>query len=714
MNASQGRRRIAASALAILAAAAFLAALAGGYSLRAIADSEQFAERATAALDDEDVRAEIAKRTAERLVAAKPDLVAVQPVIEGVVSGIAGQSAFQGLFRSAVRDLHRAVFEQDVNTLTLTLVDIGTTIRGTLAAVQPKLAKEIPAGSDTTVLDADPPAALLGLVRLTEAVKWLPLLFLLIGLAAAFSAARIAADSRRAVVTLGVSIALGAALALVGLRAAKAIVLTAVDDQGARDAVSAIWDAYLSDLGTALILFAACGAVLAAAASSMLRPVDVGAQVARGWAAVSTVPERPRMRFVRALLLIVVGAAIIVARDEFVELVAILIGLYVAYAGVAELMRLTISDSEFAAADRRRGRATLVAAAIGAVAIVVAGVALIGVGGISATSLAIVSEGCNGSKQLCDRPLDEVAFASTHNSMSAATNPGWLFAQQEKGLPDQLRDGIHGLLIDAHYGIETEDGTVKTDFSGKTEGERKALEDEVGTDTLDAALRIRDRIVNSETVGEREIYLCHGFCEPGAIRASAAFKQIRDFLAANPSEVLVIVIEDYVKPTEIAALVESSGLRAYVYDGPVGPPWPTLQEMIDSGGRILMLAENDDGGNAIPWYHLAYGSLVQETPFSFERPAQLTDPDLLAASCEPNRGPARASLFLINHWIDTSPAPRPSNAAKVNTPEALRARVAECEARRGLLPGLIAVDFYLQGDVFAVVDELNAESPQAP
>ena len=42
--------------------------------------------------------------------------------------------------------------------------------------------------------------------------------------------------------------------------------------------------------------------------------------------------------------------------------------------------------------------------------------------------------------------------------MSAATNPGWLFAQQEKGLPDQLRDGVHGLLIDAHYGLETEGG----------------------------------------------------------------------------------------------------------------------------------------------------------------------------------------------------------------------------------------------------------------
>ncbi len=641
MNGSQGRRRIAASALAILAAIAFLAALAGGYSLRAIADSEQFAERAAAALDNEDVRAEIGRRAAERIVAAEPNLIAVQPVIEGVVTGIAGQGVFQDLFRSAVRDLHRAVFDRDVNTLTLTLVDIGTTIRGTLVAADPKLAKKIPAGTEATILDSEPPPALVGLVRVTEKARWLPLALLLIGLISAFAATRVAPDARRATVTLGVSIALGAALALVGMRAAEAIVLTAIDDQGARDAAAGIWDAYLGDLGTALILFAGCGAVLAAAASSLLRPVDVGAQVGRAWSAATAIPESGRMRIARALLLIAAGVAIVIAHNEFVELVVILIGLYVAYAGVAELMRLTISETELETAERKRGRAALIAAGIGAVAIVIAGAVLIGVGGISEKSQAIATEGCNGSQELCDQPFDQVAFAATHNSMSAASNPGWLFAQQEKGLPDQLRDGVHGLLIDAHYGLETEGGTVKTELSSKSSAERRALQEELGPEALNAALRIRDRIVNSETVGERAVYLCHGFCEPGAIKASTAFGQIRDFLAANSDEVLVVVIEDYVDPAEIAALVESTGLIDYVYKGPVGEPWPSLQTMIDSGGRVLMLAENDAGGTAIPWYHPAYESLVQETPYSFQRPRQLTDPAELRCQLRAQPRPRR-------------------------------------------------------------------------
>ncbi len=100
---------------------------------------------------------------------------------------------------------------------------------------------------------------------------------------------------------------------------------------------------------------------------------------------------------------------------------------------------------------------------------------------------------------------------------------------------------------------------------------------------------------------------------------------------------------------------------------------------------------------------------MQETPYSFKKPAQLTAPDRLEASCEPNRGPADAPLFLINHWIDTSPAPRPSNAAKVNTRNALLDRVHHCQDQRDLVANLIAIDFYREGDLFGATAELNSE-----
>ena len=83
----------------------------------------------------------------------------------------------------------------------------------------------------------------------------------------------------------------------------------------------------------------------------------------------------------------------------------------------------------------------------------------------------------------------------------------------------------------------------------------------------------------------------------------------------------------------------------------------------------------------------------------------------MPARCAPNRGPADAPLFLINHWVTTDPAPRPSNAAEVNAYAPLRARARECERIRHHVPNLLAVDFYRRGDVFKVADTLNREVP---
>jgi hypothetical protein len=703
------RQRLATFVLAAAAAVAMLGAAVSGYAGRALFNSDQFAERASAALDNDAVTSQAAKRLTDELVALQPNLVAVRPVLEGALGGIIHGGAFQDVFRAGVADVHRAVFEQDENTVTLTLADIGATVRGTLAAIDPKLAKKIPRQQDLALVDDELPAPLATAVSIADSFRWLPLLLLLIAVGAGGGAVRLASDARHGWATIGAFLSLASILAIVGLHALLAIVLTSIDSSAGRDAAAGVWDAFVGDLETALILLAVCGAVIAAAASSLLRPVDIGSQVARAWGVATTVPETPRWRFVRAVALIAAGVLIVLRNTEFLSLLATLLGLYIAYAGVAELMRLTTASPDEAADDQRRGRTVIVAVGITSGVILGLGALFIGVGGLSERSLAVQTEGCNGSDTLCDRALNDVAIPATHNSMSAASNPRWFFAQQEKGISQQLRDGVRGLLIDAHYGVETQDGTIKTDLSDVSNSERQALEDEIGPEALDAALRIRDRIVGSPEVGSRSVYFCHGFCEVGAITIDRVFGDITDFLAANPDEVLVVVIEDYVDPADIATAAQSTGLFDYIYKGPITEPLPTLAQMINSGGRVLMLAENDAGDETIPWYHLAYDTLVQETPYSFQKPAQLTDPELLPASCEPNRGPADAPMFLINHWIDTSPAPKPSNAAKVNTREALLNRIHHCEEQRDLLANLIAVDFYREGDLFGATAELNAE-----
>jgi hypothetical protein len=707
---SSSSRRVLTSILAVLSAIVLLGALVSGYATLALFDSDQFSERATAALDDEAVKDEIGRLVTENLVLnAQADLVAAQPVIEGVVSGIVGGSVFQSLFETGVRDVHRAVFQQDLNTATLTLADIGTVLRGALQALQPKLAKQIGANADVEVTAVEPPTWVTEIAQAAEGIAVLSLILLVAGICLAAAAGWLSRERRRTVLNLGVAIAIAGVATIAALGVGRALLLARVEDPGVREAADAVWGVFFDDLRMALFLFAACGAVVAAAASSLLAPVDLRSRLEHYRDRIAQVPERGWLRALRALALIVVGLVVIASREQVIGLVVTFAGLLIAYAGVAELMRMTMSAGPEHEAQERYGRRTLIATGVVAGAIFLAGAGFVALGGTREESLEIETVGCNGSEALCDRPLDQTAFAATHNAMSATSNEGFLFGMQEAGFADQLRDGVRALLIDAHYGQPTESGEIKTDLSDLTGAERKTYEQELGTDGLEAALRIRDRVVNSPTTGERDVYLCHRFCELGAVPVLDAFRTYRDFLAANPDEVLVIVIEDYVAPEDIEKAVVKSGLIDYVHKGAVGPPWPTLQEMIDSGGRALIMAEKDAGGGEIPWYHEVYDELVQETPFRFRNPEALTDRAGLAASCEPNRGPDDATMCLINHWVDTSPAPRPSNARKVNAEEVLLKRIRRCERIRGLPAGLIAVDFYREGDVFEVVEQLNAE-----
>jgi len=61
----------------------------------------------------------------------------------------------------------------------------------------------------------------------------------------------------------------------------------------------------------------------------------------------------------------------------------------------------------------------------------------------------------------------------------------------------------------------------------------------------------------------------------------------------------------------------------------------------------------------------------------------------------------------MNHWSETSPAPKPSNAQIVNAYDFLLKRARACRRERKMMPNLIAVDFYRTGDLLRVVDTMN-------
>jgi len=444
-------------------------------------------------------------------------------------------------------------------------------------------------------------------------------------------------------------------------------------------------------------MYGGIGVVLAAAGSSLLERLDVsdvGQWLGRLLVAE---PRRRSVRLARGVAITAAGVLAVLAPNAMLSVLIVAGGLLVAFLGLREVFAVVLHATP---AHVRLGRALAASGegwAVGGVLVVllaalfVSGIAIAkrsGAGGRTPTTI----DACNGAAALCDRRVDEVVFAGTHNAMASADVPTWMFPQQERGIVAQLEDGVRALLVDVRYGTRVGD-RVRTELSGP---QRVAAERVLGPEGAAAAMRIRDRMVGGAE-GATGLYLCHGFCELGALPLDSTLRAIHEFLVRHPNEVVLLVIEDYVRPRDLARAFERSGLAELVYRGSPRARWPQLRELIGRDERVVVLIES--GRRDVPWLLPAF-AVLQETPYTFP-----TAGDTL--SCAPNRGGTSGSLLQVNHWIQTTPAPRPSNATIVNSLDALLERAHRCERSRGRRPNVIAVDFYRTGALLRATRILN-------
>jgi hypothetical protein len=249
-------------------------------------------------------------------------------------------------------------------------------------------------------------------------------------------------------------------------------------------------------------------------------------------------------------------------------------------------------------------------------------------------------------------------------------------------------------MIDPHYGVVDSRGRVRTDL--RAEGtNRNRVARRLGAEAVRVAERLAGRLGLVPGEGDREIFLCHTLCELGAERMGSTLGEIRGFLERNRAEVLVLFVESSVDPDDVEHEFEEADLEQYLATLSRGRTLPTLREMIASGRRLVVLDEKD-GGDA-SWYHPGF-VFAQDT-----RIGSLLDS---RTACDPNRGTPESPLFLMNHWIDRFPPPLSENR-RIDDRDTLLRRVRSCRLRRGVVPNLIAVDFYEHGDVIAAARELN-------
>ena len=697
-------RAAGSTALVVLGALLLALSIVALWANDTLFDGDRFSGTAVDAVQQAPVRAEITRVVVEQLIAQKPDLITVRPLLETVANTAITSPFFKKVLISALLQVHHTLFDTERGTLVLNLSDAMILVINGLKAFDATLVEGIPAEVQAGLITIAERNYATALVEIADDVALIALVLPLLALLAFAAAILLSRNRRGAVTSAGIATALAAVFLWLALDIGRGILLDQFSSEATADAVRAVWDTFLASLHAWLWVMGIAGVVLAAAASATLRVAEARAQLEALRRRLTTIPDSRAGRLVYAAGALLLGAVMVAYPDSVVSIAVRAAGLLALYFGGTELLRLTglaaHAQTEGARPPKPLGVSfnprPLAGAAL-AVACVFAGLVLwFNRDTLRGDSIAEAGEiqRCNGFSALCDRPLNEVAFAGSHNSMSAARSSGWYLANHDGTMDEQLNAGIRAFLIDAHYGFNAEKG-VRTDFASNPH--RAKIEAEIGPEAIAAATRLGDRMGKVSANAKREVFLCHGFCELGATPLVSGLRSFTDFLKANPHDVLIIFFEDYVSPEEIENGFKKSGLDQYVYTHTPGQPWPTLRQMIEAETRVLVLSENA-GDQARPaWYHDGW-ALAQETTYQFST--------IDSFVCTPNRGKAENSLFLINHWLEKMPS-SPGDAAIINAYDFLLARARRCQQERVILPNIFAINFFEIGDLLRVTDALN-------
>ncbi|GER49290.1 PLC-like phosphodiesterases superfamily protein [Striga asiatica] len=172
-------------------------------------------------------------------------------------------------------------------------------------------------------------------------------------------------------------------------------------------------------------------------------------------------------------------------------------------------------------------------------------------------------------------PFNKYAFLTTHNAFAIDDGqPRLTFTNQEDTISQQLNNGVRGLMLDTY------------DYEG-------------------------------------DIWLCHSYggkCHDYTKFKPAinTFREIEAFLSRNPSEIVTLILEDYVEtPYGLTKVFKDSGLMKYWF--PLsrmpkgGHDWPLANDMVAKNQRLLVFTSKESKetseGIAYQWNYMNSGNL---------------------------------------------------------------------------------------------------------
>ncbi|KAG6064857.1 hypothetical protein E4U32_008056 [Claviceps aff. humidiphila group G2b] len=286
---------------------------------------------------------------------------------------------------------------------------------------------------------------------------------------------------------------------------------------------------------------------------------------------------------------------------------------------------------------------------------------------------------CNKYVEFCTRKYSNITNVGCHNS--PFVRPGNSGSNQELDVTAQLNDGVRFLQ-----------GQIQ--WPGN------------GTGTVP--------------------HFCHTSCD--LLDAGPIYDwlgQVRAWVDRHPYDVVTILLGNgnYSDPSLYVPFIEQSGITKYVYTPPFLPmaldDWPTLQEMILKGQRVVMFLDYQANQTKYPWLMDEF-SQAWETPF---------DPMDRAFPCTVQRPPdlskeaAKDRLYIMNHNLNVEfnvfgislmvPAVSLLNDTNgINGTGSVGLAANNCREDWGRAPNVLNVDYFNYGSpkpcsVFAAAAAVN-------